>query len=126
MIDEINKWRAEKLSKIIKKNGSLVSKEQAYDRIDICKSCPHFGKVNPDFFGEVDGCTICGCPSMTKPYMKTMMRVKDNVGNPIKALELLETMAFSSLNKDHYEEEIIRCPDEVNRWEVVDKKYVNN
>ena len=49
--------------------GTLVSDEHYEARLEICKKCPSYGKVN--VAGNImDGCTECGCPSSTKPRAK--------------------------------------------------------
>ena len=83
--------------------GSLVSQENYEARLEVCRSCPHFGDVKielPLKTLTAPGCTLCGCPSSTKPRAK-------NYFHP-KRLKMVK----------------IICPDkEGNKWEPVDQNF---
>lgn len=69
--DKLRKFAAQALFETIKKGGKLATKEHAEARLDICRNCPLLGEVEPLPGLVVEGCTACGCPSATKPYMLT-------------------------------------------------------
>ena len=68
-------FRNKVFANALKLGGELIPKEQlqwAKKRIEKCKSCPFVGKVNAEgLIKETDGCTICGCPLLTKPFYKS-------------------------------------------------------
>lgn len=78
--------------------GALVGDDQARDRMNVCKSCPHIGKVTaPGVVGGVTGCTRCGCFLSVKTRTKLYF-------SPIK-LKIIKAA----------------CP--LNKWAEADKNY---
>lgn len=65
------------LAEAVKAGGELVTPEQAQARLEICYGCEHKGIVTPLPLMQFEGCTICGCPFMTKPHMKTVFNLKE-------------------------------------------------
>lgn len=99
MSKEMLNFASRILSETIKHGGSLVSPEQAQERINICTSCEFLGTVEPLPFLKMEGCTKCGCPMSTKPHMKTNFS--------ISKLSIIAT----------------ECP--LKRWDNVDKLFNN-
>lgn len=90
------------LSKVVKKSGTLVKKEHGDARVEVCRSCPNFGIVLTEVGLKTEGCKICLCPSITKPYMDTYLSLTT----------LMMTKA--------------KCSDsENNRWAEVDNIFFN-
>lgn len=90
-------FRAKTFAAVVKKGGKLVSKEQGDARREICRGCEYEGRVHPLPGLDLPGCTECGCPFITKPYMETFL------GSPVE------------------------CPHPIkgNLWEEVDKNFNN-
>jgi len=90
-------WETTK--KGILKGGPHVSEKQYQERLSKCEGCEYSGTVYPLGTKEISesGCTVCGCPFVTKAKMLKIG------ASPIK------------------------CPHpEGNKWETVDQKYKSN
>lgn len=107
----------------VRSGGKPVDKDQAEARIQICKGCPMFGKVQPKEGLIMDGCTVCGCPSATKPYYETYFRIK---GKERENLTLDELVQIKLGNKKNTIEIKSECPHvDGNKWAEVDKEFLN-
>lgn len=67
--DRLKQFIARTLFETIKKGGKLVAEEHKEARLAICQGCTLLGQVEPLPGLVVEGCTACGCPSATKPFM---------------------------------------------------------
>ena len=116
-------WIWNQLSSFMDCFGEQVSSEQEEERKRECDGCKYNGRVKPEtLLPEVDGCTKCGCPFMTKRRQKKYLRMKGKKNHPLTK----EEIAQISLYKDTDEVEIItiECPhEEGNKWADIDKKY---
>ena len=55
----------ELLTAVIRAGGTLVSEAEYHRRMAICEACPRKGDVT--VLGvDFAGCTVCGCPFVTK------------------------------------------------------------
>lgn len=92
-------WAKTTLYETIKKGGKLVPQEQGDARVEVCKGCEKYGKVEPLPGIISDGCTVCGCPSDTKPYMLNYITLTGK--------------------------KLIECPHptEGNKWKVIDEQF---
>ncbi len=121
MLDEFVK---KQFRDFVKCGGVPVSKENAEARINICKGCDKFGKVEPKKGLIMDGCTVCKCPTATKPYYKTYFRIKGKEREPLTMEELIQIKVG---NKENTIEVVAECPHEQgNKWEQVDKQFDKN
>lgn len=120
----LNSFIERQFRDFIRSGGVPVSKEQAEARINVCRSCPYFGSVEPKqgiVFDE--GCRKCGCPSVTKPHYKTYYRHKDRMH---ESLTLSELVQLKLGNRKDLKEITAECPhEEGNKWLEVDKKFEN-
>ncbi len=65
----LGRFAMNKLASVVKMGGKLVSKQHGDARVKVCVQCPYYGPVMPKVGIMTKGCTICKCPSITKPYM---------------------------------------------------------
>jgi len=101
MASSLKRFVLKTLSKVVRESGTLVPKDQGDARVKICHGCDRFGKVLAEVGLETEGCTICRCPSVTKPYMETYWSLTK--GKIVKAV----------------------CPHEDgNLWAEVDKQFL--
>ncbi len=70
-----DKWVTESINRMVALGGERVSEAEYLERVEICKNCEFWGKVSPLPFIELDGCTLCGCPTETKPRFKNYFSV---------------------------------------------------
>ena len=114
------------MSKFIGRGGEMVD-DKTYDkRMKICESCPHFGKVDINFFDgalpvsiKMEGCTICGCPAATKLRMKVIMRDPEYLGVPLTAKEVVK----NQFEGKKLLPEVVRCSNykEEDFWKEIEK-----
>jgi len=76
MIEAEKSFKARVFSSVIKQGGRLAPKGMAEARLKECEKCEYAGKVRPLPKLELRGCTLCGCPFITKPFMLEFL------GNP--------------------------------------------
>lgn len=102
--------------------GKPAKKGQAEARInEACRGCEKFGIVEPEDGIKMEGCTVCGCPSATKPHYLTYFRIK---GKEREALTLKELAQIKMGNKTNAIEIESVCPHEDgNKWQEIDKRY---
>lgn len=81
------------INKMVALGGTKVSQEVYQKRLEVCSGCEHYGKVEPLPYIVLDGCTICGCPSATKPNFETNFS--------LSRMKVVKTI----------------CPDKVNKWD---------
>jgi len=87
---------------LAKPENVLTSAKHARARVAVCHGCDKFGKVEPVPMLVLPGCTLCGCPAITKP--RTLKYYSTEKG------EVVETA----------------CPHEDgNKWAETDKKFIN-
>lgn len=111
------------LTSFIQAEGKLVSDAEFKRRLIICESCEFYGEVEPLPALKTNGCTICGCPTVTKAYMKTMLRHKDKENEPLTIAEILELKTLGKFNKTNFFQETITCPHpKGNKWKNNDNK----
>ena len=70
----IRDWAKKRLYKLRMTGGELLEKDEVKKRLEVCSQCEFKGEVKipvPILNITDEGCTICGCPFVTKPYMKT-------------------------------------------------------
>lgn len=103
-------WAANKLFKFIRAKGTLVPKEIRDKRLDICRKCVNFVKVEPLPGLVGDGCRLCGCPFATKGWMRTIPRLKGRETDPISIDEMLRIMTHDPTAE--FVETTIICPNE--------------
>lgn len=113
MGDVLKKWVAKRMSSFILTGAKFVSEEVFEKRMDACNSCEHKGKVMPVPGFSMDGCTLCGCPFITKNRVEILMRDPKNVGRPLTASELVKSPFGGS-----YVPDTVRCSDHEknDRW----------
>lgn len=100
LANRLKNFVANTLFETIKKGGKLVPVQQAEARIEVCRGCSLSGMVEPLPGLVVEGCTECGCPFATKPYM------------------------FNYLSPSQGKIVLIECPHpEGNKWEVIDQQF---
>lgn len=97
--DKFKEFQINAIGEVLRAGGDVVSPEHYAERIKICVNCPNAGKVRPLPWLKTEGCTLCGCPFATKPKTVT------------------------HFDKDQKKIVKTTCPDVVNRWAEVDKKY---
>jgi hypothetical protein len=104
MKEQILNWAKNRLYKMRMAGGELLDKEEVNKRLKVCNSCEYKGQVKipvPLLNITDEGCTKCGCPFVTKPYLKTYFDT--------------DTMKF----------ELTVCPHENgNKWDFSDKNVV--
>lgn len=91
-------FKKKTLVETVRLAGKLTNKEHGDARVEVCRGCEYAGLVKPlkDKDLEMPGCTKCGCPFATKPYMLRLLLKK------------------------------ITCPHpEGNKWAAVDKEFLN-
>lgn len=101
--DSEESWVEEFINYALKFGAELVEEDHYKARAEICNSCPYQGEVflSNMTAKKVIGCTICQCPTKTKPkYKKYFSFAK---------LRIIEAS----------------CPDQVDRWEQVDNHFFN-
>lgn len=81
------------INKMVALGGTKVSEEVYQKRLEVCRACVHYGEVQPLPYVVLDGCTICGCPSATKPRFETNFS--------LSRMKVVKT----------------ECPDKVNKWD---------
>lgn len=86
-------WEVELINGYLALGATFVGDAAYQHRVDTCRTCPKFGKVRLPFGTLVEGCTVCGCPTATKPKV-------DRYFHPIK---------FKNITVD--------CPE--GRWPVI-------
>lgn len=125
IIESAYEFKVKTLFKFLAAGGTYVSKEVAEKRIAICVTCPKYGKVKPlDNLPSMKGCTECGCPTATKPHMKTLPRPANKMGKTLNLAELLELKHTYDPDSIKYEDEIIICPHpDGNKWELIDNNF---
>ena len=126
-IKSVKDYGFKKLFNFISVGGKAVTAEHAEARKEICIGCSNFGQVEPVPKLKMAGCKLCGCPSVTKPHMLTLPRLKDKQGQPLTISEMLQLKVAGKLRPEDLVDETIKCPDpEGNRWEQVDKNFSIN
>lgn len=65
-----NSLRNKVFTQTLSLGGKLIENEKwVIERIEKCRACTHFGKVEViGLLKKTDGCTICKCPMITKPF----------------------------------------------------------
>ena len=122
----VKEFGFKKLFDFVKVGGKSVTPKQAEARKEICRKCPRFGIVQPVPGLKMEGCKICGCPSITKPHMKTIMRAIGKQNDPLSISEMLELKTKGLLKNHKKTEQIIKCPHpDGNKWELVDNNFKN-
>ena len=127
IIESAKEYKVKTLFKFMAAGGVPVSKEQGDARVEICKGCELYGDVIVEVSGltlTMKGCGGCGCPSATKPYMKSLPRPKDKIGSTLTLGELVSLKMNYEIDSDKYENEIMICPHSSgNKWELVDNNF---
>jgi len=122
--DKLKEWTLENLSDTIKAEGELVTHEQAQARIAICNGCEYLGEVQPLPKIKTSGCTKCGCPLVTKAYMKTLLRRLENAGEELSIQEIIEMKTLKKFDRKSYFSEKVVCPHpQGNKWEAADSLF---
>ena len=117
MIDTVKKLVMEQLGDMLRLGAEEVTQEEYERRVEICRACPHLGQVRPVPLLEVEGCTICGCPTATKPRFKILPRQSGKEGTPLTAKEIAFIQLKIRTGQEwQLEKETIICPDSENRW----------
>lgn len=84
----LKEFKLKVFSEAIKNFGKLTIEDHAKARINKCKTledgkpCRYHGEVNPVPSLKLEGCTKCGCPFATKPFMLTFMGLKVECPHP--------------------------------------------
>ena len=78
VLDRIEQWRNQKMLDLVSAGAEKVPEEWAMERIKVCQGgCEYYGTVEPLPKMKMPGCTECGCPSATKPHLRTIKRAKN-------------------------------------------------
>lgn len=102
----IQKFALNKLMEFVFAGAVMAPKELGDKRVEICNKCKYKGIVEPLPLLKMPGCTICGCPFSTKPYLLEIPRVEDKLGEPLTLTEIIE----SKLSRSELVMEKIICP----------------
>lgn len=114
----LKEWRDEKFRMLLDTGSNRVTDEHAFARIEICISCEKYGIVEPLPGMIMHGCTLCGCPSATKPYFEYVMRTLDKGGEPLSLEEFFRIRLKPGIKT--FKEEI-KCPHpDGNKWADID------
>ena len=64
------------INNMVSLGGDIVTPQEYLRRLNICNGCDRQGEVEPVPFVKMFGCTVCKCPSATKPRFKTYFSLK--------------------------------------------------
>lgn len=71
----LDSWVTGAINRMVAMGGEKVTEAEYNQRVEICKGCDKWGKVRPLPMLELDGCTLCGCPTATKPRFRKYFSV---------------------------------------------------
>lgn len=97
----LDNWVINMINTGLRYGGEQVTEDHYQARADICKGCDYIGEVLLPDFSKVQGCTLCGCPTQTKPRWRKYFSFKE--------LKIVEAV----------------CPDTPNRWAEIDDQFFN-
>jgi len=123
ILDSIERFKKNTLLKAVFAGVELAKREHGDARVKVCSECPLAGKV--EVMGiNMDGCTECGCPFATKPYMLNIPRLKDKMDEPLSFDELIKLR--TNKKSEDFEMVKITCPHpNGNKWSQVDNTFLN-
>lgn len=98
----LDNWAMEIINTGLKFGGKQIREDHYQARKAICDECPNQSLVKlVDRNKHVPGCSLCGCPTQTKPRWE----------------EYFSWTKFRIIKA--------KCPDKIDRWQEVDHKFFN-